>query len=184
MPSSRSHTGVLAAVALMAAVLTLCAWITVPLGPVPFTMQNFGLFAALGLLGGRRGSVTVAVYLLLGLVGLPVFSGFGAGPGTLLGPTGGFLLGFLLCALVYWALTARHKPSLKGMALAMLLGLLACYALGAFWLVAVYTGGGQLALGTVLALYVLPYLVPDLLKLALALVLVRRVGPHLPAYLH
>lgn len=184
MPSSRFHTGVLAAVALMAAVLTLCAWITIPLGPVPFTMQNFGLFATLGLLGGRRGSFTVAVYLLLGLVGLPVFSGFGAGPGALLGPTGGFLLGFLLCALVYWVLTARRTPSRMGMALAMLLGLLACYALGAFWLVAVYTGGGPLTLGTVLALYVLPYLVPDLLKLALALVLVRRVGPHLPAYLH
>ena len=122
MPSSRFHTGVLAAVALMAAVLTLCAWITIPLGPVPFTMQNFGLFAALGLLGGRRGSFTVAVYLLLGLVGLPVFSGFGAGPGALLGPTGGFLLGFLLCALVYWALTARRTPSRMGMALAMLLG--------------------------------------------------------------
>ncbi len=107
MPSSRPHTGALAAVALMAAVLTLCAWITIPLGPVPFTMQNFGIFAALGLLGGRRGSLTVAVYLLLGLVGLPVFSGFGAGPGALLGPTGGFLLGFLLCALV-------TGPSLPG----------------------------------------------------------------------
>lgn len=183
MPSSRSHTGALAAVALMAAVLTLCAWITIPLGPVPFTMQNFGLFAALGLLGGRRGSLSVAVYLLLGLVGLPVFSGFGAGPGALLGPTGGFLLGFLLCALVYWAVTARRTPSPKGMALGMGLGLLACYALGAFWLVAVYTGGGQHTLGTVLALYVLPYVVPDLMKLALALVLVRRVGPHLPAHL-
>ncbi len=182
-PSSRADVRGMAFVALMAAVLALCAWITIPLGPVPFTMQNFGIFAALGLLGGRRGSLTVAVYLLLGLVGLPVFSGFGAGPGALLGPTGGFLLGFLASALVYWAVTARWGTAAPIMALAMVLGLAACYALGTAWFLAVYAGGNGTTLAAALTLCVLPYVVPDLIKLGLALVLVRRVGPHLPAHL-
>lgn len=72
----------LAYIALMAALIALCAWISVPLGPVPFTMQTFGIFAALGLLGGRRGTLAFLIYLLLGIVGLPVFSGFSAGAGA------------------------------------------------------------------------------------------------------
>lgn len=104
MPVSSSHTKVLSLtyVALMAALMAVCAWITIPVGPVPFTMQTFAVFAALGLLGGKRGTLAVVVYLLLGLVGLPVFAGFSSGAAALLGPTGGFLLGFLASALVYW----------------------------------------------------------------------------------
>ena len=89
----------LAYIALMAALIALCAWISVPLGPVPFTMQTFGIFAALGLLGGRRGTLAFLIYLLLGIVGLPVFSGFSAGAGVLFGATGGYLLGYLAAAL-------------------------------------------------------------------------------------
>ena len=91
--------------ALFAVLLTVCAWISVPL-PVPFTLQTFAIFAALGILGGRRGTWAVAVYLLLGAVGLPVFSGFRGGLGALLGTTGGYILGFLALALVYWLVTA------------------------------------------------------------------------------
>ena len=74
---------------------------------VPFTMQTFAVFLALGLLGGRRGTYAVLVYLLLGMIGIPVFSGFRGGPGVLLGTTGGYILGFLGSALVYWLMTAR-----------------------------------------------------------------------------
>lgn len=97
----------LAYIALMAALIALCAWISVPLGPVPFTMQTFGIFAALGLLGGRRGTLAFLIYLLLGIVGLPVFSGFSAGAGVLFGATGGYLLGYLAAALLFWGLTAK-----------------------------------------------------------------------------
>ena len=95
------QTRQLAATALMAALLALCAWLTIPT-VVPFTMQTFGIFLAVGLLGGKLGSLAVGVYLLLGIVGLPVFSGFSGGIGTLAGVTGGYLLGFLLIALVMW----------------------------------------------------------------------------------
>ena len=138
----------LAYIALMAALIALCAWISVPLGPVPFTMQTFGIFAALGLLGGRRGTLAFLSYLLLGIVGLPVFSGFSAGAGVLFGATGGYLLGYLAAALLFWGLT-------------------------------VYTGGsGETLLGA-LTLCVFPYVLPDLGKIFLALVLVSRVKKHL-----
>lgn len=113
----------LAYIALMAALIALCAWISVPLGPVPFTMQTFGIFAALGLLGGRRGTLAFLSYLLLGIVGLPVFSGFSAGAGVLFGATGGYLLGYLAAALLFWGLTAKLGQTLPVMASAMVLGL-------------------------------------------------------------
>lgn len=106
----------LAYIALMAALIALCAWISVPLGPVPFTMQTFGIFAALGLLGGRRGTLAFLIYLLLGIVGLPVFSGFSAGAGVLFGATGGYLLGYLAAALLFWGLTAKLGQTLPVMA--------------------------------------------------------------------
>ena len=116
----------LAYIALMAALIALCAWISVPLGPVPFTMQTFGIFAALGLLGGRRGTLAFLIYLLLGIVGLPVFSGFSAGAGVLFGATGGYLLGYLAAALLFWGLTAKLGQTLPVMASAMVLGLVLC----------------------------------------------------------
>ena len=82
-------------IALFAALMALCAWVTVPYA-VPFTMQTFGVFLALLLLGGKRGTICMAVYLLLGAVGLPVFSGFRGGVGALVGSTGGYLVGFIV----------------------------------------------------------------------------------------
>lgn len=177
-----SHTKVLdlAYIALMVALMAICAWITLPIGPVPFTMQTFAVFAALGLLGGRRGTLAVVVYLLLGAVGLPVFSGFNSGLSALLGPTGGYLVGFLVSALLYWAITARLGTGRKVLLPTMILALVVCYAFGTFWFLQVYTGGGEK--GTLLgalALCVFPYILPDLVKIALALILTRRVGKHI-----
>ena len=76
-------------VALFAALIAVCSFITVPMPGVPFTLQLFGVAMALSFLGGREGTLAVAVYLLLGLCGVPVFSGFRAGPAALFGPTGG-----------------------------------------------------------------------------------------------
>ena len=160
-------------VSLMAVVIALCSWLSVPsvLSVVPFTMQTFAVFCAMLLLGGRRGFLAVGLYILLGVFGLPVFSGFRGGLGVLLGPTGGYILGFLLAALLYWLLERR----LPGLIL-LILGLLLCYLFGTLWFVYVYAAEGkEIGFGAALGLCVLPYLIPDAIKLLLAFVLTRRV---------
>ncbi len=148
-----------------AALLAICAWLAVPLGDGMVTLQTFGVFLALGVLGGKQGTIAVAVYLLLGAVGLPVFSGFRGGMGMLLSTTGGYLTGFLGCSLVFWLLSALFPgKTLPG----MLAGLLVCYLFGSIWYYHIYVGGDTVTLGIILAKCVLPYLLPDGIKLLLA----------------
>ena len=161
--------------ALFAALIAVCSWISIP-AAVPFTLQTFAVFAAVLLLGGKRGSLAVAVYLLLGAVGLPVFSGFKGGVGALLGPTGGYILGFLISALLIWAVTARFGERLGVLAAAMLLGLAVCYAFGTAWFVVVYSRArGPISVGSALGMCVVPFILPDLCKIALALLLSNRL---------
>lgn len=154
--------------ALFSAVLCVCAWVAVPIGDVYITMQTFGVFLCLGLLGGKYGSISILIYLLLGTVGLPVFSGFRGGMGALLGTSGGYIWGLLASGLVYWLITAVWK---KGQLPAMIAGLLVCYTLGSFWYWGMYLQGNTL--WAVLAKCVIPYLIPDALKLTLAFYLVK-----------
>ena len=157
-------------VSLMAVVITLCSWLSVP-SAVPFTMQTFAVFCALLLLGGRRGFLAVGLYILLGAFGLPVFSGFRGGLGALLGPTGGYILGFLLAALLFWLFEGKLSELIL-----LIGGLLLCYLFGTLWFVYIYSSGGkEIGFGAALGLCVLPYLIPDAIKLLLAFVLTRRV---------
>ena len=159
---------------LFTAVLAVCAWISVPLGDSVITLQTFGIFLTLGLLGGKLGSVTVLVYLLLGAVGAPVFSAFRGGLGALLGTTGGYIFGFMLTSLAYWGITSlRNTPIVR--LLAMVLGLLLCYGCGSWWYMTRYLTAGEITLGLVLLKCVLPYLLPDAVKLTLAWLLTARL---------
>lgn len=166
----------MALIALMAVALTLCAWITVPF-TVPFTMQTFAVFAALLLLGGRDGTIAIGLYLLLGLVGLPVFSGFRGGFGHLIGPTGGYLFGFLFTGLAHMLL---EPLTLRCGTVARVALLFAehvlCYLVGTVWFVAVFSARGtHYGFFAALGLCVAPYLLPDLVKIALAELVSRRV---------
>lgn len=149
-----------------AALIAVCAWLAVPMGEISVTLQTFGICLTLLLLGGGQGTVVCGVYLLLGLVGLPVFSGFQGGIGVLLGPTGGYLWGFLALALCYWVM---RKP--VGERMALVLGLVVCYACGTLWFTISYGG----TFWAVMIKCVVPYLVPDALKLFLAWHISRRI---------
>ena len=155
---------------LFGSLMAICSWIAVPVPPVAFTLQTFGLLLTLGLLGGKWGSVTVLLYLLMGFVGLPVFSGFRSGAAALLDATGGFLWGFLLGALVYWV------AELLGRLPAMILCQLACYICGCLWFTQ-WAGGG---LWAAVLTCVVPYLIPDAIKLWLAWQMTCRIGKHIP----
>ncbi len=171
----------LALCALFAALIAVCAWISIP-ATVPFTLQTFAIFAALGLLGGKRGTVAVAVYLLLGAVGVPVFAGFQGGIGALLGTTGGYLLGFLLSALIVWGMEARFGSKTGVFLLSAVLGMLVCYAFGTAWYLVVYARTkGAISLATALGWCVVPFLIPDAVKIALAVLLRGRLKRHIPA---
>lgn len=160
------------AIALMSVVLLLCSILTVP-SIVPFTLQTFGVALAVGLLGIKSGLLSVVVYLLLGLIGLPVFAGMQGGIGVLLGPTGGYLIGFLPMVLLSgWLM--KNKTKLWQRYLALALGLLVDYAFGTLWYLLVYahSAGGIVP---AIALCVLPYLLPDALKLLGAVLIIQKL---------
>lgn len=158
-------------IALFACLMAICSWISIP-GEVPFTLQTMGVFLAIGLLGGKRGTLAVLVYILMGVVGLPVFSGFSGGIGKLVGVTGGYIVGFLASALVMWAMEALLGKKKWALVLSMVIGLLVCYAFGTAWFMVLYTSSkGAITLGAVLGMCVIPYIIPDVIKIAVALLL-------------
>lgn len=156
-------------IALFAAIMAICSWISIPT-VVPFTLQTFGVFLTIGLLGGKRGTAAVLVYLLLGLVGAPVFAGFKGGAGVLMGSTGGYIIGFALSALVMWAMERIHRK--WALPLSMVVGLVVMYAFGTVWFALVYT---HTSFGAALMTCVVPYLLPDAAKIVLACLLVSRL---------
>lgn len=166
--------------ALFAAVTAVCSWISVPLPftPVPVNLATLAVFMAGGLLGHKYGLLAECVYVLCGGFGLPVFAGFRGGPSVLAGPTGGFIAGYLVCALIAGLLIDRiynaeltHTLRMVYTCLSLAAGLLCCYALGMIWFMHL-TGSGLLEglLGCVI-----PFLPGDALKIALATVLIDRL---------
>ena len=168
-------------IAMMAVILCVCSWLTIPF-TVPFTMQTFAVFCAFLILGGKRGLLAIGLYILMGLVGLPVFSGFRGGPGHLLGLTGGYILGFLFTGLGYLLMESKLRDLALLPRLALLwLDLIPCYLIGTLWFTAVSRlHGSEMGFFTALGLCVLPYILPDMLKALLAERISRRVRKYLP----
>ena len=161
--------------ALASALIALSAMISIPF-PVPFTLQIFGVYFALFYLGARRGIIAVLLYVMIGAVGLPVFSGFSGGAGRLFDATGGFIWGFILLSLVYLATDSflprgRYRPKL---AVALSLGVF--YLTGSLWYAAFYTDGSIAGYLSSLALTVMPFLLPDIVKIALAAIVASRIN--------
>ena len=187
-------------IGIFAALIAICSWIfserrsrgrsslvkrfiflSYNLAPSPLTdseirkLQTMGVFTAVGLLGGKRGSLAVLVYILLGLVGLPVFAGFSGGVGVLFGTTGGYIIGFLASALLMWGIETVCGRGKIVLAVSMVLGLVVCYAIGTLWFMVVYAKtSGAVGLGTVLGWCVIPFIIPDLIKIGIALLLTER----------
>ncbi len=161
------HIKQMALVGLMTAVICVIApfSITIPFSPVPLSLTTLAIHLAIMVLGTRRGVLSVAIYLCLGLVGLPVFSGFTGGIGKLLGPTGGYLLGYLLLAFVSGFLASKKPGNIPLSFLGMLLGMVMCYLFGMLWL----AYQSNLSLTQAFLSSVLPFLPGDITKLVIAL---------------
>ena len=151
----------------MTVVIIICSGISVPY-VVPFTLQTFAVFLTLTILGGGWGTASISVYVLLALVGVPVLSGFKGGFGALIGPTGGYVFGFILSGLVYFIITIKNKGVLIRF-IACIVALVFCYAIGTIWFCFVYTKDASLnGFLSALTVCVVPYIGFDLIKIVSA----------------
>jgi biotin transport system substrate-specific component len=158
---------------LMAALIAVGGYLAIPIGPVPIVLQNLFVLVAALLLGSRWASAAVAVYLLAGASGLPVFAGGGGGLGHLFGPRGGYLFGFLAAAWLVGKLSeiSRQQPLVE--IVAMVIGGLVIYAIGVPWLMTLL----GLSLGKALAVGMYPFILGDVVKIAAAYAIVKSVRP-------
>lgn len=178
LTAEKFRTRDLAYIAVSVALMAVCSWIAIPT-VIPFTLQTMALFLTLGLLGGRRGTLAVAAYILLGAVGAPVFAEFSGGIGVLLRSTGGYIVGFFFTALLMWSLEKVLGRDLPALGLSMVLGMVVYYIFGTAWFMVLYTRDtGAISLFTALSWCVFPFIIPDLVKIALALSLVSQLRRH------
>lgn len=169
----------IALIALFAALIAVCSWVSIPL-TVPITLQTFAVFTAVGTLGMKKGTLSVLVYILLGAVGVPVFSGFRAGASVLIGTTGGYIVGFILSALLCGYIIDKLPEKLWAIILAMAAGLVVCYAFGTVWYIIAYArNAGTIGIGSVLMACVIPFILPDALKIAAAAIISQRIKKHI-----
>ena len=174
--TKRSKTYDLVYIAVGAVLIAVCSWISIPTA-VPFTLQTFAVFFVLCLLGGSRGTISVIIYIILGAVGVPVFSGFMGGFAKLIGMTGGYIIGFIFICLIYWLAVKLFGTKLIVRIISLIIGLLVCYAFGTAWFMGIYAQqSGPIGLWTALTMCVIPFIIPDLVKMALAIFLANRVN--------
>lgn len=161
--------------ALCTALICVCTVISIPFA-IPFTLQTFAVFFALCLLGGKKGLVSILLYIALGAVGLPVFSGFRGGIGVLFQTTGGYIVGFVFIALTYILFTKIVGEKTWVKAVALWVGMMICYLFGTLWYVLLNMRNGS-PVGMIAAFLtcVLPFILPDAAKLALAMVISGRI---------
>ncbi len=166
MKDQKLTTYQMAVTAVMAAVLCVLGPLTVPIGAVPISLANFVICLSAWLLGPKFGTLSVAIYLVLGLVGIPVFSGYGAGLAKVAGPTGGYLVGYLLLAFIGGLFIEKSKGQPVVSAVGLILGDAACYVLGTAWFVFQM----KCELGYALAVCVYPFVLLDLAKIVVSCV--------------
>jgi biotin transport system substrate-specific component len=159
----------MALIAIFAAIMCILSPFSIPIGPVPISLATLVIYFAVSILGAWRGTTSCIIYILLGLVGLPVFSGFSSGPSKLFGPTGGYIFGYILLAIIAGIFIEKFNGKWYMSLIGMLIGTLALYALGTVWLayVAHYSIKAALWAGMI------PFIPGDLIKIVLALL----IGP-------
>ncbi|MGN1148624.1 MAG: biotin transporter BioY [Lachnospiraceae bacterium] len=159
----------LALIGLMTAIICILSPFSIYLtvSPVPITLGLMAIYFTVTILGMKKGTLSVLIYILLGLVGLPVFSGFTGGPGKLFGPTGGYIIGYIFSALIIGFFVDKWNGKWYFNLIGMLLGTAVCYLFGTAWL------AFQLSLTfpEALMMGVIPYIPADLIKIALVLLI-------------
>ena len=161
-------------VALMSVLITVCAWISIPL-TVSFTLQTFAIYFILRVSGGKKGLISIILYILLGIIGVPVFSGFKGGLGVLLGPTGGYIVGFVLIGILYLLFEKLFNNKIIFYVI-LFTGLILCYLFGTIWFTVVMASGeSKYSFWEALLICVIPFIIPDIIKIILSQLIGSRV---------
>lgn len=160
-------------VSICVALISVCAWITVPFA-IPFTLQTFAICLIAAISPLKDSICAVLAYIAIGVCGLPIFSGFGAGPSVFIQPSGGYLIGFVFLVLIVGSCTNRFGRSLRVLIPSMSLGILFCYGFGMLFYLWFYS---DLSVWGAFLLCVVPFLIPDILKVTLAILLAKRLHP-------
>lgn len=171
LEKSQFDIGQIAVIGVMTAVMCVLAPFSLPIGPVPISLTNFAIYIAIYVLGTKRATISYLIYLLIGFVGVPVFSGFTSGPEKLLGPTGGYLIGFLPMLIIAGICIDRFTRKSYLCVLGMVVGTAVCYAFGTGWL----AYSASMTFKAALFAGVIPFIVGDLIKIIVSAI----VGPQL-----
>ncbi|OOB78332.1 MAG: hypothetical protein BEN18_07740 [Epulopiscium sp. Nuni2H_MBin001] len=174
MTRTKLSTKDIAYIGLVTTLIVICSWISIPMA-IPFTLQTFAVAFALLFLGGKKGTLAIMIYLLIGAIGIPVFANFRGGIASLVSPTGGYLVGFLIQGFIYSLFIPRFGESNMVKLITLLIGNVAIYAFGTIWFLIVI--GNTMTFWVALGMCVFPYVIPDMIKLALAFVVVNRLKP-------
>ncbi|MCD8045325.1 MAG: biotin transporter BioY [Clostridiales bacterium] len=159
----------IAMIAVITAVTCILAPLSIPIGPVPISLTSMVIYFSLYILGWKKATISCIIYLLIGLAGVPVFSGFTSGPAKLFGTTGGYLIGFIPMALIAGIFIEKFYGKWYLCLLGMILGTIVCYALGTAWLAV----QANMGLKAALMAGVIPFIIGDLIKMILAM----KIGP-------
>ncbi len=164
-------------IALFSAIIVICSLITIP-SAIPFTLQTFAIFLCLNILGAKKGIISIIIYILLGVVGLPVFSGFNGGIGALLNITGGYIIGFIFSALTYWLVASAFNKKTRKIVnlIASFSGLIVCYIFGTLWYILLFVKNGDtISFTTALTICVLPFIIPDIFKILISVTISEKI---------
>lgn len=175
--SSRFDIKQMALIGVMTAVICVIApfSLNIPVSPVPISLGTLAIFFAIAVLGLKRGTISVLIYILLGLVGVPVFSNFTGGAAKLFGPTGGYIIGYIFLALICGFFVDKWPKNIALHVLGMILGTAVCYLFGSAWL----AYQASMTLPQALAAGVIPFIPGDLVKLAIAMLVAYPVRKRL-----
>lgn len=170
-------------IAVFTALTAVCSLVQIPAGPIPFTLQTFAVFTTGGLLGSKKGTIAIIIYILLGVIGIPVFAGGKSGPGVIVGPTGGYITGFIFTIIIIGMITKIFRKNKTWLNItmtfiSMVLGDLVCFVIGTIQFMAVMETSLEVALGYC----VIPFIIPDLIKMAVAVVVVNRVKKYVKIF--
>ena len=168
-------------IAMFSALTAVCAWISIPFGPIEFTLQTFAVFLTVSVIGGRNGLYSVLVYILLGAVGIPVFAHFKGGISALLSNSGGYIVGFIFIPLIYLAAEKLFGDKMPVKIISLVIGLAVCYTFGTAWFMFVYgRNAGAVTLGQAMKWCVTPFVPFDIIKMVFAVILAKKIRKALP----